>query len=109
MLTFGWGEILIVFIIIIVVVGPKELPKLIKQFSSFIKSIRKLSTDFKQSLNEIADHEDFKEAKSSLNEVNKIKNELDIKDKFKSEIETIKETGAIIQKETQIINKIDDK
>ena len=109
MLTFGWGEILIVFVIIIVVVGPKELPKLIKQFSSFAKSVRKLSSDFKLSLNEIAEHEDFKETKSALNEVNKIKNDLDIKDKFKSEIEIIKETGAIIEKETQFINKLDDK
>ena len=109
MLTFGWGEILIVFVIFIIVVGPKELPKLIKQLSSFTKSIRKLSTDFKLSLNEIADHEDFKEAKSTLNEVNKIKNELDIKGKLNSEIETIKETGAIVQKETQFINKMGDK
>ena len=109
MLTFGWGEILIVFVIIIVVVGPKELPKLIKQLSSFTNSIRKLSRDFKMSLNEIADHEDFNEAKSAINEVNKIKNDLDIKDTFQSEIETIKNTGAIINKETQVINKMDDK
>ena len=109
MFTFGWGEILIVFVITIVVVGPRELPKLIKQLSSFTKSIRKLSRDFKMSLNEIADHEDFKEAKSTINEVNKIKNDLDIKDTFQSEIETIKETGAIIQKETQIIDKMDNK
>ena len=109
MLTFGWGEILIVFVIFIIVVGPKELPKLIKQLSSFAKSIRKLSNDFKLSLNEIADHEDFKEAKSSINEVNKIKNDLDIKNKLKSEIEIIKETGTIIEKKTPFINKIDDR
>ena len=28
MLTFGWGEILLVTVVIIVVVGPKDLPKL---------------------------------------------------------------------------------
>ena len=109
MLTFGWGEILIVFVITIVVVGPKELPKLIRQLSSFTKSIKKLSRDFKISLNEIANHEDFKEAKLALNEVNKIKNDLDINNKLQSELETIKETEAIIQKEAQVINKMDDK
>ena len=71
MLTFGWGEILLVTVVIIVVVGPKDLPKLIKQLSSFTKSLKKLSREFKYSLNEIADHEDFKYVKSSLNEVNK--------------------------------------
>ena len=73
MLTFGWGEILLVLIIIIVFIGPKELPNLIKQLVFFSKSIRKLSKDFKTSLREISDNEDFKDAKSALNEVNKIK------------------------------------
>ena len=109
MLTFGWGEILLVVVIIIVVVGPKELPNLIKQISSFSKSIRKLSKDFKKSLTEIADHEDFKEAKSTFNEVNKIKDDLDINNKFKTEIKTLKETSKIIEKEIQDINKIDRK
>ena len=43
MLTFGWGEILLVIGVIIVVIGPKDLPKLIKQFSLFTRSIKKLS------------------------------------------------------------------
>ena len=73
MLTFGWGEILLVVGIIVVIIGPKDLPKLIKQFSSFTRSIKKLSREFKNSLNDIADHEDFKEVKTSINEVNKIR------------------------------------
>ena len=109
MLTFGWGEILLVLIVVIIVVGPKDLPKLIKQFSTFAKSIKKLSGEFKSSLNEIANHEDFKEVKSSLNEVNKIKDDLDIKDKFKSEIQSIKETSDIIDKEVKDIKNISNK
>ena len=109
MLTFGLGEILLVLVIIIIFVGPKELPFLIKQISNITKSIRKLSKDFKNSLSEIADNEDFKDAKSTFNEFNKIKNNLDIKDKFKSEIKTIKEVSKIIEKEVQDINKIDHK
>ena len=96
MLTFGWGEILLVTVVIIVVVGPKDLPKLIKQLSSFTKSLKKLSREFKYSLNEIADHEDFKDVKSSLNEVNKIKDDIDFKGKFKSEIKSLKETTTIL-------------
>ena len=76
MLTFGWGEILLVVGIIVVVIGPKDLPKLIKQFSSFTRSIKKLSREFKNSLNDIADHEDFKEVKTSISEVKKIKEDL---------------------------------
>ena len=109
MLTFGWGEILLVFVVVIIVVGPKDLPRLIKQLSSFTKSIKKLSKEFRSSLNEIADHEDFKDVKSSLNEVTNIKNDLDIKDKFKSEIKSIKETSEIIEKEVKDIKNLDNK
>jgi len=109
MLTFGWGEILLLVGVIIVVVGPKDLPKLIKQFSSFSKSIKKLSREFKTSLNDIADHDDFKEVKTSINEVNKIKDDLNIKDQFKDEIQSIKETTDIIDKEVKNINNINNK
>jgi sec-independent protein translocase protein TatB len=109
MLTFGWGEILLVVGIVIVVVGPKDLPKLIKQFSSFTRSIKKLSREFKNSLSDIADHEDFKEVKTSINEVNKIKEDLNIEGQLKSEIQSIKDTTDIIDKEVKEIKNINTK
>ena len=109
MLTFGWGEILLLVGVIIIVVGPKDLPKLIRQFSSFSKSIKKLSREFKTSLNDIADHDDFKEVKTSINEVNKIKDDLNIKEQFKDEIQSIKETTDIIDKEVKDIENINNK
>ena len=109
MLTFGWGEIFLLVGIIIVVVGPKDLPKLIKQLSSFTRSIKKLSREFKTSLNDIADHEDFKEVKTSINEVNKIKEDLNIEGQLKSEIQSIKDTTNIIDKEVKEIKNINTK
>ena len=109
MLTFGWGEILLVVGIIVVVIGPKDLPKLIKQFYSFTRSIKKLSREFKNSLNDIADHEDFKEVKTSINEVNKIKEDLNIEGQLKSEIQSIKDTTDIIDKEVKEIKNINTK
>ena len=54
MLSFGWAEILLVFIVVIIFVGPKELPILIKQLSSFVKSIKKLSRAAIETLSIIA-------------------------------------------------------
>jgi sec-independent protein translocase protein TatB len=109
MLTFGWGEILLVIGVIIVVIGPKDLPKLIKQFSSFTRSIKKLSREFINSLNDIADHEDFKEVKTSINEVNKIKEDLNLEGQLKNEIQSIKDTTDIIDKEVKEIKNINIK
>ena len=109
MLTFGWGEILLVIGVIIVVIGPKDLPKLIKQFSSFTRSIKKLSREFINSLNDIADHEDFKEVKTSINDVNKIKEDLNFEGQLKNEIQSIKDTTDIIDKEVKEIKNINIK
>ena len=109
MLTFGWGEILLVIGVIIVVIGPKDLPKLIKQFSSFTRSIKKLSIEFKNCLNDIANHEDFKEVKTSINEVNKIKEDLNLEGQLKNEIQSIKDTTDIIDKEVKDIKNINTK
>ena len=109
MLTFGWGEILLLVGVIIVVIGPKDLPKLIKQFSSFTRSIKKLSREFINSLNDIADHEDFKEVKTSINEVNKIKEDLNLEGQLKNEIQSIKDTTDIIDKEVKEIKNINIK
>ncbi len=105
MLTFGWGEILLVLVVVIVVVGPKDLPKLIKQFSSVSKSIKKLSREFKSSLNEIADQEEFKEINKSIMEVKDLKEDFDIKKNLENEINSIKETSNLVEKDVHDKNK----
>ncbi len=108
MLSFGWGEILLVLVVVIVVVGPKDLPKLIKQFSTFAKSLKKLSREFKYSLNEFADQEEFKEINKTIIEAKNIKDDLNIKDKFKSEVKSLKETTNIIEKEVKDLKNIEN-
>ena len=105
MLSFGWTEILLVFIVVIIFVGPKELPNLIKQLSTFTKSIKKISREFKSSLNEIADQEEFKEINKSIMEVKDLKKDLDIKKNLENEINSIKETSSLVEKDVHNKNK----
>jgi len=107
MLSFGWGEILLVLIVVIIIIGPKDLPKLIKQLSSFTKSIKKLSREFKSSLNEIVDQEEFKDINKSIMEAKNIKDDLNIEKNFKKEINSIKKTTELVEKEITDLNNID--
>ena len=99
MFTFGWGEIFLVVIIIVVVIGPKDLPKFIKQIGLLAKNIRKISSDFKSSINEIAEETEIKELANSVKEVKKIKDGINIKKNFENEIKTVKETVKIAENE----------
>ena len=104
MLSFGWSEIALIGVIVIIVVGPKEIPNLLRQFGSFSKTIKKASRQFKNSLSELAEEGDIKDLKNSITDLSKIKNNLDPTKELKDEITAIKETVNFTDKEIQDIN-----
>ena len=105
MLSFGWSEIALVVIVVVIVVGPKELPNLIKNLGNFSKSLKKASRQFKRSLNELSEEGDLKDIKKSFSEFKDIKNDLDPTKNIKEELSTIKETVIFTDKEISKINK----
>ena len=105
MFSFGWGEILLILIVVIIVVGPKDIPKFLRQIGNLSKSIKKISREFKSSLNQIAEETDLKDVKNSITEVTNLNKELDIKSNLKNEIKTIKETISSVEEDVSNINK----
>ena len=109
MFSFGWGEILLILVVIIIVVGPKDIPKFLRQIGNLSKSIKKISREFKSSLNQIAEETDLKDVKNSITEVTNLNKELDIKSNLKNEIKTIKDTISSVEEDVSIINKSKEK
>ena len=105
MFSFGWSEIALVVIIIVIVVGPKEIPNLLKQLGSFSKSLKKVSREFKKSLNDLAEETDLKDVTKSLSDIKDLKGNLDIKKELAEEITTIKDTVSFTDKEISEINE----
>ena len=104
MFSFGWSEIALTVIIVIIVVGPKEIPNLLKQIGSLSKSLKKISRDFKKSLNELAEENDLKDVKKSISDLKNIKKDLDPTVDFNKEINSIKETVGSLDKDIKEIN-----
>jgi len=109
MFSFGWGEILLILLVVIIVVGPKDIPKFLRQIGNLSKSIKKISREFKSSLNQITEETDLKDVKNSITEVTNLNKELDIKSSLKNEIKTIKETISSVEKDVSDINKSKEK
>ena len=109
MFSFGWGEILLILVVIIIVVGPKDIPKFLRQIGNLSKSIKKISREFKSSLNQIVEESDLKEVKNSITEATNLNKELDIKSNLKNEIKTIKETISSVEEDVSKINKSKEK
>ena len=109
MFSFGWGEILLILLVVIIVVGPKDIPKFLRQIGNLSKSIKKISREFKSSLNQIVEETDLKDVKNSITEVTNLNKELDIKSNLKNEINTIKETISSVEEDFSKINKSKEK
>lgn len=48
MIGFGWSEMLVIAIVLIVVVGPKDLPKMLRAFGRTTANIRRMAGDFQK-------------------------------------------------------------
>lgn len=70
MLDLGWSEIMIIGTIAIIVIGPVEMPKVIKTITNIFSKIKTLSNDFRDAMNDIANQEDYNEVISELKKTN---------------------------------------
>ena len=66
MFSLGWMEISIVLIITVIIVGPKEIPTVIKFLKSITSGLGKLSREFKSTVNEISHIEEVKDIKKEI-------------------------------------------
>lgn len=104
MLSFGLSEIALVVVVVVIVIGPKEIPNLLRQLGSFSKALKKASRQFKNSLNDLAEETDLKDIKDSINTITDVKNTLDPTKELKNEINSIKDTVTFTDNEIKDIN-----
>ena len=71
MLDLGWQEFVMVGLVLIIVVGPKDMPRVLKAFTKTIGKVRSMAREFQTSLTEVANQEEFKDVKNALTDVRK--------------------------------------
>ena len=72
MFDIGWSELLLIGIVALIVVGPKELPGLFRTVGRFMGKARGMAREFQRSLEEAADESGLKDAASGLKSLDRI-------------------------------------
>ena len=54
----GWFELLIIIIVAILVIGPKDFPVVLKKIGSWVGSIKRYFSDVQKNVNEITNLEE---------------------------------------------------
>ena len=78
MLDLGWSELLVVAIAALIVVGPKDLPRMLRTLGQYVAKARGVAREFHRAMDEAArqaDIEELHEIKKSLDEVRDVQYE----------------------------------
>ena len=69
MFDIGWSELLVIIVVAIVVVGPKELPKLMGTFGHYAGKLRRTAADFQRQFDEAMRDTEVAEVKKAMEAV----------------------------------------
>ena len=79
MFDIGWSELLVIAVVAIVVVGPKELPKLMRGFGHYAGKLRRAVSDFQRQFEEAMRESEVDEVKKALESLRTETPSLDLK------------------------------
>jgi sec-independent protein translocase protein TatB len=89
MFDIGWSEMLVIGVVALLVIGPKELPGALKTFAYWMKQARKMAREFQSGVDDMIRHAELDEAKKAVE---------DARRNLSKEIETaVDPTGEVKQ------------
>ncbi|MCX7559456.1 Sec-independent protein translocase protein TatB [Sulfitobacter sp. F26204] len=114
MFDLGWTELLVIGVVALIVVGPKDLPILFRRVGQFVGKAKGMAREFSSAMNNAADETGMREMSSSLNKslkaaTNPVGSALDgVKSAAKSlaDIDPESETGKLAAKRAEDVKKI---
>ena len=59
MLDIGWQEFILVAFVLLIVVGPKDLPKVLRTITSFIRKLKSMASDFHRGVDDLANESEI--------------------------------------------------
>lgn len=79
MIDLSWSEILVIAIVLIVVVGPKDLPRLLRSFGKTMSTVRTMAGDFRKQFDEAIKEAELEDLKSLADDARKLNPASEIK------------------------------
>jgi sec-independent protein translocase protein TatB len=101
MLDIGWQELFIVFVIALLVVGPKDLPRAVKTMAQFVRKARSLARDFQNGLDDMVREAELDDLKKELSQASptsisrEIENTIDPTGDLRESIRSVDPTAEV--------------
>ncbi|MGL4490104.1 MAG: Sec-independent protein translocase protein TatB, partial [Rhizobiaceae bacterium] len=82
MFDIGYSELLVIAIVLIVVVGPKDLPKMLRAFGKTMTKFRQMSGDFQRQFNEALKEAELDDVRKTIADVRSLDPRQQVRDVF---------------------------
>lgn len=72
MLDIGWSEILVIAVVLIVVVGPKDLPPMLRAFGRMSRRFTAMAADFRKQFDDALNENDMGDLRKTISDVQRM-------------------------------------
>ena len=90
LLDFGWSELMLIGIVALVFIGPKDLPKALRVAGFWVRKARMLSREFQSSVEQMVREAELDEMRQELKKAT----EIDLEKEFR---QTVDPTGSLAE------------
>jgi sec-independent protein translocase protein TatB len=90
LLDFGWSELMLIGIVALVVIGPKDLPKALRVAGFWVRKARTLSREFQSSVEQMVREAELDEMRQELKKAS----EIDLDKEFRQAVDP---TGSLTE------------
>ena len=79
MFDIGWSELLVIAVVAIVVIGPKDLPRVLRSVGKWTGQVKRMARDFQNQFNEALREAELDSIKKEVEDIGKIDPLADVK------------------------------
>lgn len=72
MFEIGWSELLVIGVVLIVVVGPKDLPRMLRTFGRATTQMRRMAGDFRRQFDEALREAELDEVRDTVRDIGRM-------------------------------------
>jgi len=90
LLDFGWSELMLIGVVALIVIGPKDLPKALRVAGFWVRKARTLSREFQSSIEQMVREAELDEVRQELKKAT----EIDLDKEFR---QTIDPSGSLAE------------
>jgi sec-independent protein translocase protein TatB len=108
MFDVGYSELLVIAIVLIVVIGPKDLPKMLRAFGKAMTRFRQVSGDFRKQFDDALKESELGEVKNMIDSARSLDPRVQIRNALNPLTSAVSDIKRDVMQAGQIIPKVSD-